>query len=319
MYPLLLKAPVKSAIWGGKRLQNEYGLESLGENSAEAWLLSCYNGFESTVKNGSLTGKTLSEAILSMGRDCLGENAAAFSYFPILIKLIDANDRLSVQVHPDDEYALKNEGQYGKTEMWLVVDCEKNSEIIFGLKEKVTSDELSRRMTDGSLNEICNIVPVKKGDVFFIPSGTVHAIGKGILIAEIQQNSDVTYRVNDYGRLGADGKPRELHIEKAASVINTSPTALPHSADDGDLMLYPFGTVKSLAECKYFTAELLSLNGKAGLCEEKSFLSLVVLSGNAVLSSSAGIMHLKKGDSVFIPAKMRATISGAAEIICTHI
>lgn len=318
MYPLLLSAPVKSAVWGGDRLEKEYGFEPAGENSAEAWMLSCYGGFESIVKNGPLSGKTLSEAITAMGETCLGENAAKFSYFPILIKLIDANDRLSVQVHPDDEYALKNEGQYGKTEMWLIVDCKEDSEIIYGLKKKVDKTELSERIKNGTLNEICNFVPVKKGDVFFIPSGTVHAIGKGILIAEIQQNSDVTYRVNDYGRLGTDGKPRELRIKKAVDVIDTSPVK---TSDDteGELMLYPFGTVKSLAECKYFTAELLNLNGKAGLCEEKSFLSLVVLEGDAVLSSSEGILRLKKGDSVFIPAKMRATLSGSAEIICTHI
>lgn len=318
IYPLLLTAPIKDYIWGGDKLIAEYGFECNSKTAAEAWLLSCHKDGESIVKNGTLAGLTLSEAISKMGGDqILGENAAKFPYFPILIKLIDARDRLSVQVHPDNEYALKHEGEYGKTEMWYIVDCEEDAKLIYGLNRDVERDELERRIRNNSLGEICNFVPVKKGDVFYIKPGTMYAIGKGILIAEIQQNSNITYRVSDYGRLGADGKPRPLHISKALDVINRK--RMSRNELDAEVTIYPFGIVKTLAECEYFTTELLNLKGKAGLLEEKSFLSLVVLDGGAVLSYSGGSIRLKKGDSVFIPANCRVTLTGDADIISTHI
>ena len=199
MYPLLLKAPLKDYLWGGNRLAAEYGFESDKEKIAEAWMLSCHKDGQSVVDNGELKGKTLAEAIEIFGADCLGENSKAFPYFPILIKLIDAKDRLSVQVHPDDEYALKNEGEFGKTEMWYIVDCEPDTKLIYGLNRAVSKEELEEKVNSDSITDICNYVPVKRGDVFFIPAGTLHAIGAGILIAEIQQNSNTTYRVSDYG------------------------------------------------------------------------------------------------------------------------
>lgn len=317
IYPLLLSAPVKNYLWGGDRLITEYGFETEGDKAAEAWILSCHKDGESIVKNGALAGYTLSEAIKEMGEEILGENAAKFPYFPILIKLIDARDRLSVQVHPDNEYALKNEGEYGKTEMWYIVDCEEGAGIIYGFNRDVELHELERRIRNNSLSEICNFVPVKKGDAFYIKAGTMHAIGKGILIAEIQQNSNTTYRVSDYGRLGADGKPRPLHISKALDVINRK--RMTRNDLEPDITIYPFGIVKTLAECEYFTTEHLTLKGKAGLMEEKSFLSIVVLDGDVVLSYTGGSIRLKKGDSVFVPAKCRITLTGEADIISTHI
>lgn len=318
MYPLLLKAPIKDYLWGGTRLIDDFGFETDTEKAAEAWVLSCHKDGQSTVKNGELAGLTLSEAIEKMGQSALGKNALKFPYFPLLIKLIDAKDRLSVQVHPDDNYALFHEKEYGKTEMWYVVDCDEGAKLIYGLNRNISTEELEERIRSNSLTEVCNYVDVKKGDVFFISAGTLHAIGKGILIAEIQQNSNTTYRVSDYGRLGADGKPRPLHIEKAIDVIKPTVPSEPYG-NVGELTLFPFGLVRTLSKCEFFTTELLSLNGKAGLYDPDSFTCLVVISGEGTLCYPGGSMFIKKGDSVFIPAGMKATVNGKAEIICSHI
>ena len=159
---------------------------------------------------------------------------------------------------------------------------------------------------------------VKKGDVFFIEAGTMHAIGKGILIAEVQQNSNTTYRVSDYGRLGADGKPRQLHIKQAVAVTKTQKPTRPYG-DVGDVTLYPFGTVRELAKCDYFTTELINLDGNVGIYDDESFLSLLVIDGEVLLSYTGGMMKLKKGDSVFIPAMLKTRLTGTAEIIYTHM
>ncbi len=318
MYPLLLSAPVKDYLWGGKRLIDEYGFNTSGEKAAEAWLLAARNDGCSTVKNGSLAGKSLFEALEIWGEKGIGKNAAAFPYFPLLIKLIDADDRLSVQVHPDDEYAMRYEGEFGKTEMWYVVDCKEGASLIYGFNKNISKEEFQNRIENNTLSQVCNFVPVKKGDVFFIESGTMHAIGKGILIAEIQQNSNVTYRVSDYGRLGADGKPRELHVKKAIDVTKTVKPETPYG-NVGELTLFPFGMVRNLAKCKLFTADLLSLDGNAGIFEENSFVSLVCLDGQAIVSYPLGNFTVKKGDSILVPAGMRIIVSGKAEIICSHV
>ncbi len=318
MYPLLLSAPIKDFLWGGRRLLDEYGFKADCEKAAEAWVLSCHKNGESIVKNGEFAGLPLSEVLEKWGERGIGKNAAAFPYFPLLIKLIDAKDRLSIQVHPDDEYALKNEGEYGKTEMWYVVDCDEGAGLVYGFNRNISREEFERRIKDNTLTEVCNVVPVKKGDVFFIEAGTLHAIGKGILIAEIQQNSNTTYRVSDYGRLGADGKPRPLHVQKALDVTKTT-TPTREYGDVGELTLYPFGMVRSLAKCNLFTTDLLSLNGTAGLYEKDSFMSLLILEGEANLSYPLGNMKVKKGDSVLIPANMRVILSGTAEVVCTQV
>ncbi len=318
LYPLLLKAPVKDYLWGGTRLKEEFGFESEGDILAEAWVLSSHKDGEGIVKNGEYAGKALSDVLKIWGKDGIGKNAAAFPYFPLLIKLIDAKDRLSVQVHPDDDYALKNEGEFGKTEMWYVVDCEKGAELIYGFKRQISKEEFARRIKDNTLTEVCNYVPVKKGDVFFISAGTLHAIGKGILIAEIQQNSNTTYRVSDYGRLGADGKPRPLHIDKALAVTKTAPPTEKYG-DVGAVSHYPFGAVRQLACCEFFNAKLLSLEGTAALNTENSFEALLVLSGNAIISYPGGNFRIKKGDCALVPANYRVTVTGNAEIISATV
>lgn len=318
MYPLLLKAPLKDYLWGGRRLIDEYGFETEKEKAAEAWMLSCHKDGNSVVRNGELAGLTLQQAIEILGKDSLGKKSADFTYFPILIKLIDAKDRLSVQVHPDDEYALSHEGEYGKTEMWYVVDCDEDAKLIYGFNQNISRGEFLERINNNNLSPVCNYVPVKKGDVFFIDAGTMHAIGKGILIAEVQQNSNTTYRVSDYGRLGADGKPRELHIKQAIEVTKTQRPTKPYGAV-GDVTLYPFGTVRELASCEYFTTELIYLDGNVGIYDNDSFISLLILDGAASLSYTGGMMRLKKGDSVFVPAGLKVRLTGTAEIMYSHM
>ena len=318
MYPLLLKPSIKDYLWGGTKLKTEYGYQTDCDIAAEAWVLSCHKDGADVVRNGEYAGKTLADVLAIWGNDALGSRAAAFAYFPLLIKLIDAKQKLSVQVHPDDDYALSHEGEYGKTEMWYVVDCEEGAQLIYGFDREVSKEELERRIKDNTLTEICNFVPVHKGDVFFIEAGTLHAIGEGILIAEVQQNSNTTYRVSDYGRLGADGKPRPLHIEKAVEVTKRQKPAIPYGKV-GKTVTTDYGTVRDLAACPFFTAKVIGLNGTFSCKEEDSFLSLLILEGNARLEGETETLTVQKGDSVFVPAREKVQISGNAEILYSYV
>lgn len=318
MYPLILKPSVKDYIWGGTKLKTEYRLETEKEIAAEGWMLSCHKDGESVILNGSLAGKTLSEALKIWGKKALGSGAQRFEEFPILIKLIDANQKLSVQVHPDDEYALRVEGEFGKNEMWYVVDADENASLIYGFNKTLEKEEFERRIKDNTLNAVCNFVPVKKGDVFFISAGTLHAIGEGILIAEVQQNSNSTYRVSDYGRLGADGKPRPLHIEKALAVTKTTPPTQAYGAV-GETESFGYGTERQLASCEFFSSKILNLKGKKDIYSPKSFVSLVVLDGECSVAYREENILLNKGQSVFVPAGLNVSVNGKAEILYSYI
>lgn len=318
MYPLLLTPPVKDYIWGGTRLKTEYGYPTDKDIAAEAWVLSCHKDGSSVVENGELAGKTLLEVLELWGNDAIGAKAAAFPYFPLLIKLIDAHDRLSVQVHPDNEYALRVEGEFGKTEMWYVVDCEPGAQLIYGFNRSLTKEELRAQIEADTLPEVCNFVPVKKGDVFFIEAGTLHAIGAGILIAEVQQNSNTTYRVSDYGRLGADGKPRPLHVDKAVDVTDPVPPTIPYGAI-GDTTAIEGGTLRPLASCDLFTADLVDVDGTATFGEADTFVSLLCLDGEATLVCGDDTLSVTKGASVFVPAGMTATVSGKAQLLSSRV
>lgn len=317
MHPLILIPTIKDYIWGGTKLREEFGKESKLEKLAESWELSCHKDGESVIANGEYKGRTLSE-YLAENPQAKGENCKRFENFPVLIKLIDARDNLSVQVHPDNEYAQRVEGEYGKTEMWYIVDCEDNAELIYGFKEEITKDEFRYAIENNTLLEKTNSVSVKKGDVFFIKSGTLHAIGKGILIAEIQQNSNTTYRVYDYGRIGADGKPRELHIEKAIDVTELRPAEnyeLPEPQETADKLS------QLLAECEYFKVTKEDIHGQSELfADEKSFNHILVTDGDGVLVCGDEDFTLKKGASIFVPANTGAyTIKGNCSIIITEI
>ena len=249
----------------------------------------------------------------------LGTNCEKFENFPILIKLIDAKDNLSVQVHPNNEYAQRVEGEYGKTEMWYVVDCDEGASLLYGFKHNITKEEFRERIENNTLLEVTNSVPVKKGDVFFIEAGTLHAIGKGILIAEIQQNSNTPYRIYDYGRVGADGKPRQLHIDKAVDVTNLCPAKPYPQSEPVDMGGW---TKKRLAKCEYFTVDVINVDTSAALeADKSSFVNILVLDGGCVLSSEGNdAVELKKGDSVFIPAGLgKFELTGKCTAVMTHI
>ena len=217
---LKLKPVFKDYIWGGNRLETDYGFQTGLEKTAEGWMLACHKDGMNTIEGGQFDGRTLQSVLDEIGLEKIaGKNCMKFPYFPVLIKLIDAYDNLSIQVHPDDEYARRVENEFGKTEIWYVLDAIDNAELIYGFKESISADEFRKAIENNTLLDKLNSVKVHRGDLFFIEAGTVHAIGKGALIAEIQQNSNCTYRVYDYGRVGHDGKPRELHIDKAAAEI----------------------------------------------------------------------------------------------------
>ena len=223
METIKLTPACKDYLWGGEKLRQDYGIQSQLHPLAEAWVLSCHPDGPSVVATGPLAGKTLPEYIQEKGPGCLGADCEKFTDFPILAKFIDAKGDLSIQVHPSNEYALAHEHQFGKTEMWYVLDCEPGATLYYGFQHQISREEFQQRIQDNTLTEVLNAVPVEKGDLFFIPAGTLHAIRKGIVVAEIQQNSNVTYRIYDYGRVGADGKPRQLHIQQALEVTQRTP------------------------------------------------------------------------------------------------
>lgn len=317
---LKLIAPCKDYLWGGNRLREEYGKKMNSDKIAESWELSCHKDGQSVIEGGEFDGKTLSEYIDAKGKSVLGTNCERFEYFPILIKLIDAKDNLSVQVHPSNEYALRVEGEYGKTEMWYIVDCNEGAELLYGFKHEIGEEEFADRIKNNTLLEVTNNVPVHKGDVFFIESGTLHAIGKGILIAEIQQNSNTTYRIYDYGRVGADGKPRQLHIDKAVEVTDRIPPKYPTTAQGAPENVA--GGVKTLLRsCEYFNVNTLEIDGAMKLnADDKSFKSLLFLDGKAEIVSADGKAAAVKGDSFFVPAGSgEFTITGKCEVILSDI
>lgn len=305
MYPLLLKPPIKDYLWGGTKLKTDFGFKTEKEIAAEAWVLSCHKDGTNTVVNGEYAGKSLDEVLKIWGYK---------EKFPILIKLIDAKQKLSIQVHPDDSYALANEGEFGKTEMWYVVDCEPGAKLAYGFKKNIDKAEFEQRIKDNTLDGVINYVPVTKGDVFFISAGTIHAIGEGILIAEIQQNSNTTYRVSDYGRLGADGKQRELHINKALDVTLTTQPTLPYG-NIGCVTKYDFGIERVLADCEFFKVTKLELNGSKDIFSQNSFVSVLVLNGQIRLRHSSEILSANKGDSFLIPCNLAVELFGNAEIL----
>lgn len=299
-YPMKLHPVYKDNLWGGERLKKDYNKQTEMTPLAESWELSCHKDGSSVITNGPCAGMTLS-AYLEQNPEAAGTRGMDFPAFPILFKLIDAKDDLSVQVHPDDDYAQRVEGEYGKTEMWIVLECEPGAKLVYGFRQKMDRETFRGRIADQTLLEAVNEIPVHKGDVFFIPAGTLHAIGKGIVIAEIQQNSNTTYRVYDYGRVDANGNPRELHIEKALDVTYLE-------AYRAEQKKYPThketgGTVTLLADCPYFKTRQIQLDGCMNrIVDSGSFEGLFCAEGAAVLRTETEAWKLQKGDTVFLPA-----------------
>lgn len=311
--PIKLSPAFQDYLWGGERLKSDFNKKSTLTPLAESWELSAHKAGESTVCDGPYQGLSLSAYLSAVGKDALGTHATRFDYFPILIKLIDAKQNLSVQVHPDDAFALANEGEYGKTEMWYVLDCEDGAALYCGFSKDVTKEEYAAAIAQNTLTDILNRVPVSRGDVFFIPAGTVHAIGAGIVICEIQQNSNTTYRVYDYGRRDKNGNTRPLHVEKALAVSTLTKAPVHQPTPNGADVL--------LADCPYFTVRRKRVCGEDSLtATTASFTSLIVTDGDGALVSKHGTLPLTKGDSIFIPAQdEHFTLTGTCELIVTTV
>lgn len=287
----------KDYLWGGMKLPQKYGKQTEASPCAESWELSFHPDGPSRLASG----KTLAEATSAAE---LGARCGAFPFFPTLIKFIDAKDNLSVQVHPSDDYALANEHSLGKTEMWYIVEAEPGAGIYLGFNRDVSREEFEAAIRENRLTELLNFYPVQAGDCYFIPSGTIHAIGKGCLICEIQQNSNITYRVYDYGRKDKNGNERELHVEKAIAVTNLkkhTPRALPGL----------------LGASKYFTVVKLDIAGAhTYVGKAESFTCLSCVGGSGTVDG----MPICAGDSFFVPAGAReVALTGTLSLLCTTI
>lgn len=293
----------KSIIWGGEKLKKYYGKDTELSPLAESWELSLHKDGQSTLTDG----RPLSEVATPAD---LGENTEGFPFFPVLVKLIDANAKLSVQVHPADDYALAHENSLGKTEMWYIADADEGAGIYLGFKQDIDKATFERAIREKTLTDYLKFIPVKAGECYFIPAGTIHAICEGCLICEIQQNSNITYRVYDYGRVGADGKERELHIDKALDVTSTReyiPTPLDIETREG--------TLKGIS--RFFTATYVDVKRKRTFATDPhSFRCFTCLSGEGVI----GDVQICKGDSLFVPASYEEfCLSGDFTAIMTTV
>ncbi len=320
-YVKLLPA-FKDYLWGGNRLKELYGKKCEYDIVAESWELSAHAEGQSMVASGRHKGMLFGEYLDKIGKESWGWKCRPLANFPILIKFIDSKESLSVQVHPDDEYALEKESEYGKNEMWYVLDAEPDSYIYCGFRREVSRDEVEKRIRDNTVTDILNKVPVSRGDIYFIPSGTVHAIGGGILICEIQQSSACTYRLYDYGRKDRFGNYRELHIGKALDVMDCrpyTPQKLEAETEKGEQY-----ESRQLCCCKYFISVLYRIKGEMELAfSEESFTSVICIGGAGNLSVKDGdveSMEFRAGESIFLPKTEKTyRIKGECEVIVTRV
>ncbi len=314
--PIFLNPVFKERIWGGTTLSEEFGYSIPSDETGEAWAISAHPKGQSTVRNGKYEGMSLGELWNTYRAEVFGN--AAGDVFPLLTKILDANKALSVQVHPDDTYAKEHEnGELGKTECWYIIDCKDNAELIYGHHAR-TRKELEDMVANGQWDDLLRRVKIKPGDFFYVPSGTIHAIGEGTLVLETQQSSDTTYRVYDYDRVGADGQKRELHLDKVIDV-----TTVPHvdgkseqSVDEMD-----GGNVTTLVKNEFFTVYKWEVKTELKLTQDKLFMLGSVIAGQGKLTNEAGeTFSLKKGDHFILPHKLgEFVLTGDLELIVSHL
>lgn len=322
LYPLKFIPIYKERIWGARRLQTTFGKKLPDGNTpiGESWELSGVDGDVSVVAQGALKGNSLSELTEIYMGDLVGD--AVFerfgNEFPLLIKLIDANDYLSIQVHPDDELSAKRHNAYGKTEMWYVIDCEKGASLYLGFNQAVTREKYVEYLNSGKLETLLNAYAVKPDDLFFIPAGAIHAIGKGILVAEIQQTSDITYRVYDFNRRDEQGNTRELHTELALDAIEFK------ECHNYEITKAPVrNSAVELQSCKYFASNITLLDGtvERDLFDRDSFTIFICIEGKATIDCGNGATtEIEKGETVLLPAVFDVLqLSGRAKLLETWI
>ena len=319
--PFLLKPAAKDYLWGGSRLNDDFGRDIDMSPLAETWECSTHpDGQSISAETGEPLGEILKKHPEYLGTHPL-DTTGGKPELPILIKLIDAKEDLSVQVHPDDEYALRNEGSFGKTEMWYVLNAKPGASLVYGFSMNVKKDQLKTAIRNGTIGKYLNRVPVRKNDLFYIEAGTVHAIGAGVLLAEIQESSNITYRLFDYGRLDKNGIPRPLHPDKALEVADLKSTAVPRQPMR--VLRYRKGCAgELLTRCKYFQVERLLLNTEASRelvdfrTSSNSFHAFLVTDGCGTLSGDHFMLNFFKGDCIFIPAdSIPLKIHGRAQIL----
>lgn len=315
--PIIFTPYLKSVIWGGNKICSYKGIEQMEPNIGESWEISTVPGHESKVASGPYKDLSITALIDTFGAELLGEDVMDRydGKFPLLIKIIDANDNLSVQVHPDDNLAKARHNSLGKTEMWYIIDTDKNAKIYSGLKEEITPCEYVAHVADDTFENLLAVHESNSGDVFFLPAGRVHAIGAGNLLAEIQESSDITYRIYDYNRRDAQGNPRQLHTMLAKDAIDytfhDNYKSAPVSAD-----------VKNaeIVKCSHFNVNRILLDGKMHLdFNPTSFTVIMCIEGIATLTYPAGAMTIGQGQTVLCPAVLDAIdISGRATLLTSQ-
>ena len=314
-----LSPAFKDYLWGGNRLVTEFDKNCDYDVVAESWELSAHKAGNSIVTNGRYKGLEFGKYLEQIEDDVVGWKCVAFEQFPMLIKFIDAKKPLSIQVHPDDDFAMSVEKEYGKNEMWYIMDCDEDAFVYCGFKEDITKEEIKNRIENHTITDVLNKIYVKKGDAIYIPAGTVHAIGSGILICEIQQSSNSTYRLYDYDRKDKDGNLRELHIEKALQVINTNkyePFISKYSEEKNDGY-----SKKTVCSCKYFQVFVYDVKDDVEFYVDRaSFNALVFLDGFGTVSNGEVEMALKKGDTFFLPAGIgNVKVNGECKFIVANV
>lgn len=318
LYPLIFEPILKDRIWGGTKLESDLGKQNLpSATTGESWELSAVPGDESVVKEGVYAGKQLSQLLEEFPKEILGSklHEQFGNQFPLLFKFLDAREDLSIQVHPNDELAKERHNSFGKTEMWYVMQADEEARIIVGFKKKSSPEEYLEHLKNKNLIEILNEVKVKKGDVFFLETGTIHAIGAGIVIAEIQQTSDITYRIYDWDRVDAQGNSRELHVEQALDAMNynTTDTQKQYKAirNTGNVMV----------DCPYFTTKYFPLSGKTDMTSDgESFVVYICTEGQYSFTVNGESYDFKKGDTILVPAALKEfTLQGEAVLLEIYI
>lgn len=314
MTPLLLKPVAKDYLWGGIRLKEEYNKKTDLDIVAETWECSVHPDGLSVIASGEFEGITLRK-LLEDKPEYLGNKYSHLKELPIMIKFIDAAQDLSVQVHPNDEYALKHEGQNGKTEMWYIVDATDDAKLIYGLKEGVSKEDFIQAVSKGEIQKCLNQISIKKGEAYLIPAGTVHAIGAGALIAEIQENSNVTYRIYDYDRVDKNGQKRELHLDKAIEVMSFDSLLPTKNIAKSNLNNGYF--IEELCCCEYFTVNKINIETNMLIkVDFSSFQVLLCIEGTGKIYSQNFSMEFTRGQCVFLPAGMgECKVEGNIELL----
>lgn len=311
--PIFLSPVFQERIWGGTALRDQFGYDIPNERTGECWAISAHPNGPNVVREGEFEGKTLAD-LWNDHRELFGDYKG--DQFPLLTKILDANKDLSVQVHPNDEYANINEnGELGKTECWYVIDCKENAEIVYGHHAQ-SKEEFIQMVEEEQWDKLLRRVKIKPGDFFYVPSGTIHAICEGTLILETQQSSDTTYRVYDYDRKDKNGHTRELHLEKAIDV-----TTAPHVDQGSKPSITEKEDLKTTTYVKdqYFSVYKWNINGKAALSQHQPFMLVSVLEGNGTLENGEHSSKLKKGDHFILPANFgEFIINGQIECIVSH-